>query len=315
MTTLLLSLLFGTVAAYAVIKYENPELTNISYNTLAHYKMNLKGQDNEIILAGDSALLMGIIPRLVEERTGHTVINLGLYGNCGVAAMVCLLDRYLEHNKKPAALVFYFAASTPYFFADQKYEKTYTLLKYSSLPLRELRHDISLSSVYATARTIVSRSATSFIHHQKSLQQFREDIAFLTTMKGFGKNPATQTPLYSSINVDSRQNRTLDLSFMKALRERYEQRGIRVLFHIAPMPEGDRAFSYFQKEYTGHCDNLIKRLPDHLFTDHTHMTPEGARLNSYLIADDLSCTLTQSDKPHFKAQLSFYSKFPKKKIF
>ncbi|NVN89339.1 MAG: hypothetical protein HXX11_01935 [Desulfuromonadales bacterium] len=296
-TAMLLLLLIGTIAACYVIKYENPELSNISFNTLTHYKMNLKGQDNDIVLIGDSALLMGVIPHLVEEVTGHTVINLGLYGNCGVTALECLLDRYLAKNRKPSVIVIYFAASTPYFFADQKYEKTYSLIKYSSLPLQDLSRNISVTSIYVTAWTIFSRTTASLLHRQKSRQRFQEEMSFLEAMKGFGKNPSAQSPLSASFNVDSRQNRPLDLTFIKTMRTRYERRGIRVLFHIAPMPAGDRAHSFFQHEYAHDSDNIIELLPDRYFTDHTHMTLEGARLNSYRFAEVMKRTLCSSRVP------------------
>jgi hypothetical protein len=66
--------------------------------------------DADVVVFGDSSAIFGFSPREVEEATGLKVVNLpNTLGSLPVTKDYAL-QRYLQHNKPPKLIVFYFSA-------------------------------------------------------------------------------------------------------------------------------------------------------------------------------------------------------------
>jgi hypothetical protein len=277
-------------ASLCLIRYDNPSISDIrrhglGYNTITYHGFSRVNCDNDIVMVGDSTLLMGIIPNIIEKKLNATVISLGLYATSGLQSYTLMLDNYLRRNKKPKCIVFYFSASTPYYFNEHTYEKSYTLLKYGALTTFFQSKEVDFSDVVCAAWTIVTGISKNIFHITNSRIRFRHDISLMDTTKGYVRN-AVPTPIDPDCKLNTSQKRDLELYFIDQLRKRYENMGIRVLYCISPMPESDSGSEFFKKNYT-QVDNAIITLPNCFFTDSRHMTESGAVLNSKLFADYL----------------------------
>lgn len=267
----------------ALIKHDDPGLSDIrhhdlGYNTLAYQRFALKGCDNDVVMVGDSALLMGIMPTLVEKRVHAKVVNLGLYASSSLESFTTLLDHYLACNRKPKYVVFYFAASTPFGFGTPSYERSYTLVKYGSVRQALARPELEAAACVRTAWTILEGRCRTLFHQSEARALFERDLRCMYASKGFVCN-VERTPLADNAEVDTRQPVPLDLRFMDELKRRYQAQGIRVLFCVAPMPAAERGQRWYAEHY-GKIDNTITTLPNRYFADSRHLTAEGALRNS-----------------------------------
>jgi hypothetical protein len=282
------------LASVLLIKYDDPALSdirihNMGYNTVAYRGFHTVNRDDDVVLVGDSTLLMGIMPEIVERKLGRKVISLPLYGNSGLSGFTLLLDNYLKHNKKPGCIVFYLAASAPYCFDAHTYEKSYTLLKYGAPVNWSLLKEVDFLDVIHAAGTVSKGICRNAPRLAQSGAQFNADLERMNATKGFVSNAMGES-LGREATFSTRQQKPLDLDFIDALRKRYQGEGVRVLYCVAPVPEGDGALEYFRRSYRK-ADNAIVSLPNSYFSDCWHLLEQGAAHNSGLFAEFLKTRL------------------------
>jgi hypothetical protein len=299
---LLLPVLAVLIVALSIllIRYDNPEISEIrhhdlGYNTLAHHRFTRSGCDNDIVLVGDSTLLMGVMPQVVGERLHESVINLGLFATSGLDTYTLMLDNYLKCNKRPNCVVFCFAASTPFYFNEHSYEKTYTQLKYGSVAGTLLHpKDVDITDCVRAASTIVSGIWANAKHLARARKLYSTDLAYLDATNGFFRNSAT-APLSEGEKFSTKLRDDLDVSFIERLKKRYEGQGIKVLYFVSPLPAGDGGIDYFRKQYRN-IDNAITVLPNSSFADSRHMTEKAAMNYSKQFAEFLKARIHRDAK-------------------
>ena len=277
--SLLVSLLVScAVLSYTIVRFVSEDGTN-SFNSLIRYKFSVKGQQNDVVLIGDSSLLMGVMPTELEKRYGIKAINLGVVGYCGPLVFDLLLDTYLKNNSRPKLIVFYLAASTPYFFDDRRYEKTYAYGRHASFfSLVENMNQVGILDLMNAARKILfDKLCTLPDSGQKS-----EIIMKLSDAKGFSAN-GSSVPLPQTKETDSWNSKKLSLDYLKKIKQRYTTKDTRVVVYLAPMPETEISYQYFLKRYRGVVDNQPHQLPNDYFADASHLNQYGALCNSEII--------------------------------
>jgi hypothetical protein len=289
------------LSSILLIRYGDPGLTEnrrheLGYNTLAHHRFTRNGCADDIILVGDSSLLMGVVPSVLEQRLNRKVVNLGLYATSGLSSYTLLLDNYLKRNKKPECIVFYFLASTPYHFSEHSYEKCYTLLKYGDpWCSMEVAEQVDATDCVRVACNMVSALWHNALHLDRARSRFRSDLAAMDEEKGFVK-ASFGFPLPQGYRFSTLQEQDLDLTFIRELKRRYQEQGIRVLYYVSPLPEGDQGLSFFRKAYSG-IDNTVFALPNRYFADQRHLSESGARYNSEIFAEFLAGKLPRQPAP------------------
>ena len=71
---------------------------------------------------------------------------------------------------------------------------------------------------------------------------------------------------------------------IKKFLDHFSNQGIKIIFYLSPMTEGDLAYNFFTDKYKGLACNEIKRYPNNFFADYVHMSINGAKENSYQLA-------------------------------
>ena len=73
------------------------------------YGSKLQHADCDIVIDGDSTALVGVLPRIIEQRTGLKTCNISEVAGIKLVNGMMVLDDYLAHNRRPQYLVFVFA--------------------------------------------------------------------------------------------------------------------------------------------------------------------------------------------------------------
>ena len=79
------------------------------YITGTGYGSKLQHADCDIVIDGDSTALVGVLPRIIQQRTGLKTCNISEVAGIKLVNGMMVLDDYLAHNRRPQYLVFVFA--------------------------------------------------------------------------------------------------------------------------------------------------------------------------------------------------------------
>jgi hypothetical protein len=78
----------------------------------------------------------------------------------------------------------------------------------------------------------------------------------------------------------TRKRLTNGITMLQDLKKRLEKQGIQTVIYLAPMADGEQSFTTLSTLYQGISANRSYRLPNNLFWDYTHLTFDGATLNT-----------------------------------
>lgn len=80
-------------------------LRRLNTSTFGVWNRIVDGKINaDVVISGSSRALVHYDPRIIEERTGRTVFNIGLNAS-RIDLQLARLKTYLRHNKKPSLLI------------------------------------------------------------------------------------------------------------------------------------------------------------------------------------------------------------------
>ena len=113
--------------------YNFEKISFYEYDILLKQRMSLAGQNNDIIIVGDSSGLNGLLANNIYNSTGLKTVNLSLYANNGTQSYEILLKNYIENNKIPKKVILYFSVISPNNWKTVTYEKSILILRYANL--------------------------------------------------------------------------------------------------------------------------------------------------------------------------------------
>ncbi len=106
------------------------------WGQILDYGYNLNNENADIVIFGDSSALYGIDTPLLSQQLGMKVMNIpGSVGSLQVTGD-SMLQRYLEGNRPPRLIVFYFTPGNLDFMSMQSsfsYEGDEQILRHESL--------------------------------------------------------------------------------------------------------------------------------------------------------------------------------------
>jgi len=279
-------LLFARTPTYCEVTKGKADLTPC-------YKFFVKDQQAEILLVGDSSLLYGVEPDVVEQVSHRSVYNYGIVGPVFAFNPDKVVDHYLARNGRPKAIVVYIS---PW---DQVEPGAIHDEVWFPVGLAALQHG-TLGDALAVLRArpsavvelppIILRSIGFSRTPNRALRDAMEAAS------GHFDYPATLTDANRAIahcpygDADARVPETVRTrTALSALKARMAARGIPLYVYVAPFARCGTNVAKLEQAYRGLSDNVPTPLPDALFSNDArpfvHVNEDGAKAVSRLLGD------------------------------
>jgi hypothetical protein len=259
------------------------------------YKYDTLGKNVDLLLVGDSSLLYGIKPSIVERDSRVTSYNYGMQGPAFPFDPESVIDRFLKTNGKPRAVVVYFSPWTR--LAPNKLSDP----QWFPLALLTLRHRLwgefgrlLLARPLAAAeipQIIVKSIGLSRAPAMKWRAQMERDDGFLDYGSTLSEGHKSLTNCLEGNNGIAVPYAADNLAAIIALRVHYRKLGLPLYVYVAPIALCDEQIDLVRKAYEGAADNQPTSLPNTYFADdnsvarHSHMNSAGAAAASTLFAN------------------------------
>jgi hypothetical protein len=265
------------------------------WHPLVDEKLETRQVNADVVLVGDSSLLMGVQPEVIKERTGLSSYNLGLPGEAFCMVGEVLLNSYLAHNRSPRVLILYMSPQTncsaSYREEVGAYDDIITLAL--SHQTDRLVHLLLAHPSYVPAFAL-NTWYLMLTNLDTTGQRYSRAVTTLRSGKGYFPNPVN-VPMAGCSTLDP--GMPLDVSFIQQFKRDHVGAGGQFGIYLNPMPDCDPRYTRYKREAAGVANNTLERLPHEMFTgDTAHLLPTGAEQNSRRVAAFLSALLPDGHK-------------------
>jgi hypothetical protein len=288
------SVLYGLTVSQALCGYTR------SFAEIAPcYKFDVQGKSVDFLLVGDSALLYGVRPSLVEKASHFSSYNYGMQGPAFSFDPQAVIDRYLATNGRPKAIIVYLS---PW---NRVVRHELNDPQWFPLAVLTLRHQLwgnffrlSLarpSAIVEIPQITVRSIGPSTASARKWRLQMEGDDGYFDynstlsagqTALGTDCGPPKAYPP-SPYAADNRKT-------LADLRSQYAAMGLPLYVYVAPTALCDGRIEEVWNMYRGVADNDPMALANRYFADdnplgrHSHPNQEGTEVASALLGDFLS---------------------------
>jgi hypothetical protein len=263
------------------------------FDTAPCFTPETRGVAVETLLVGDSSLLYGISPELVEQAGGGTTYNLGMVGPSFAYLAPWLIDRYLANNARPKTIILYFApwdVIDEHRIVDPQWAPVgFTLLRHGSpadlarlvatRPSALVELPPLIWNGLGTSRARADADRDALRQQRGHLDYATRGLPPLSADCQAGSLPDPPFP----VTADNRVA-------IERLKARYRARGIAVFAYIAPWAECDGHVEQVRRAYAGVADTVPGTLPntvfaaDAPFANHVHASAAGVPVLSERLA-------------------------------
>jgi hypothetical protein len=257
-------------------------------------KFSIKGQSSDVVFVGDSALVEGVRPNIIEENTNISSINLGLPAGAYAFAPDLLLKHYLHQNQRPQLLVLYISPWVRPGETEDKdlvwYEAAGLLLRHASIDeiarffLEDPRRLVQFSAL--ALRQIATQTSWSGAWWHQASREMRNEHGYLANWRLDRSEPEPKR-LKDGCVLEPRAVMPAR-DYIERFRQAYGRDGTKVAVYVAPVPACDRSYPAIVAAYQGLADNRPGTLPSEYFVDDTyrvHLTLAGAEQATAAISD------------------------------
>ncbi len=277
---ILSSLLWMTTAEYQR-HAQYPSFVGLGYGS------RLRGVNCDVVVDGDSSALTGVVPAVIEQRTGLKTCNIADVAGVKYVTGLAVLDDYLSKNRRPRFLIFVLVPenlSDPRTWGEvAHFEGWFYALRYHRD--RALLHRIlSTPEDFMISAELGLRTGLQWLPYSQlppALHEARERAA--GRLAEPGPPPSECAPPL--------RRRSPDPAWLAGLRRRYSAPGTTVLIDVTPEPACDPSFSFYAaRTGSGVTDNGLGALPfkDYTDTGRLHTNDVGAAVFSERIAAQIA---------------------------
>lgn len=287
------------VPFYVVRRADFDVMSNTPYSMPLNSAFETAGQNADVVLFGDSTVLHGIDPSQMSRELGAKVINLP---NTGATLRVMddlSLRRYLNSNRPPQLIVFYFAPWDMDYMHTELPIGTYEgrevlahqgtaaeILDYAwKHPAESLEFPFQFYLANSSWRAVVERP-------------YRYAGAEVARTQGHLSNPA-RTPLPAQCEFWPAMTHDLRFDSVKALGAKYKTAETKVLYFIAPIPACRNAAAVVSQPYDALPAAPPRGLPVSIFSGsvmYLHPQPDAVPAVTDQLVDAVRPML-QGEKP------------------
>jgi hypothetical protein len=261
------------------------------------YKYDLHGIKADVLLVGDSSLLYGIRPSLVEKESLISTYNYGMVGPAFSFDPQAVIDHYLATNTRPQAVIVYFS---PW---DRLERHKLTDPQWFPLAVLTLRHGTWVdflrlfyarpSAIFEIPPTILRSVGLSPAPAARRRAQTESDYGHFDYAATIDSKRAKLTDDCHPVDrdVEGQKYGADNRAALTSLRAQYAAIGLPLYVFVAPTAACDGQIDQVRAAYDGVSDNLPAALPNQYFPDDTgrrsHVNAAGVVVASALLADFL----------------------------
>lgn len=255
------------------------------------YGSTLQGADCDVVIDGDSTALVGVLPKVIQQRTGLKTCNIAEVAGIKLVNGMMVLDDYIAHNKRPRYLIFLFAPEnlTPpqEWTSVANYEGWFYRMRFHR-DAGFWRMALHQPNVLATVVELGFRNGVQWLLKRP----LPPELAHERELTG-GRVSEPGAPLTSC--AGDTIVRAPDKSWLSHLRSTYGVQGTRVMIDVMPMPPCDVGLEFYRAHLAGVVDNTVDTLPvgDYNSSGRLHVTDAGAAELSSRVAGQVAQALNQ----------------------
>jgi len=282
--------------------------SRLFWNSTDCVKYALHGTRADILLVGDSSLVFGIRPDVIERETGLSAYNLGLPAGAVLFYPRMLLDHYLALNGKPRLIVL---CASPWTYVRKQNDLPHLWADALRFTLRHGSLEQIVELVSRDPRWLIQFPALvmqqeEWRHVDLSLKTWRQMNEEIDAGRGwlayrnlsqYGRPVPT---LPDDPELSAKPVGTPDQAMIERFRRTYERQGIRVAFYVSSIPISDPSYPQVIRAYSGLADNHPRTLPDRFFVDdgwRIHLVAAGTQPASLQMSRFIERFLRHSASP------------------
>ena len=236
--------------------------------------LSIHDEDNNIVLIGGSSLLEQVNAELIKSQLNIDIVNLALDASAGSISYKMLLKNYIENNSKPETVILYLSPQHPKYEVLKSYSKITFLIRNGKIT-DFIKNKIGFNDIINTIINYYKRLITDIIINNRGSLHINSYYNEMKTYGGFS-NYFNKEPFDNDCDFDSRLNKVYSLEYIKEFKNIFIKSVDNVYIYIAPMPDCDKGYNFYNELYQNISDNKIVTLSSNLFYDPTHMIKSGA---------------------------------------
>jgi len=259
------------------------------FSQIQDFPFTLHAANCQVLIYGDSSVVTGLNPVLVEKSTRLKTCNIAQSQSIVAVLGTFPVDAYLRENQAPKYLVIQLAPES--FYREKEWGNQRDLL-----PIMELaRHrpgldtDVRLMvhyketlndlidvilNVYSKGRR--SQAASTRRWAKPVEDSYYDHLGWLT----FPMDPETKCLQAYAVSAP------LDVSWLGSVRRKYSALGMTVMIDASPIPDCDPRLREYRQALAPYIDHPLEAYPISMFNDlDRHFDEEGAVLDSTTLSN------------------------------
>jgi hypothetical protein len=263
---------------------------------------DMKNQNCDVLIFGDSTAMTGINPDVVQSHTGYKTCNIAVTNAVLSVTNNLTLDHFLANNPKPRILLMQLSPDD-----FQRENRAWDHTVYAEGLLELLRHgtpaearhvlltppqeSVAFAGYAAGFSAYYAIKAVWF--HSTHLPRPDEDLIKPHGGTFFTPPAKARTFCDPAAAFKDPTQGAYSRSLVQNFHNDYEGRSDIVLVNVAPIPACDQNLDAYQAQLDGVTSNSLQPLPIGLFNDGRHYTEKGSDIVSLAISKELN---TVADK-------------------
>ena len=287
---------YGTLSLWGR-SAEYCSLTRSSADLSPCYKFLIADQNVQILLVGDSSLLYGIKPDVVDKIAHHSTYNYGIVGPVFAFNPKLVIDRFLAGNKRPQAIIVYIS---PWDIIEPG--KIHDPIWFP-IGLQLLQHGniaglVHLlwarpSALVELPQIIAQSTGFSPKRNARLREQMERERGHLDFSALIERNNRSLTECSVMSEIGPVPETAPSRKALAELKAHYAKQGLSIYVYAAPFAQCGTRSAALQEAYNGLSDNIPTPLSDRFFVKEplaghaVHVNEEGVEMVSRLLCEFL----------------------------
>ena len=254
------------------------------------YGRQLHNAGCQVVIEGDSTAMTGVIPKIIEQRTGLKTCNIAEIAGVQVINGMASLDQFLQNNPRPQFLVFLYVPENL-----RPPQNWTTVARFEGVYYRERFFPVTsfLKLIVQQPEEVIGYGELGLRTGIQSLLKSAPPDFMQMRIADEGRFRISGETMVDCSTYGLMLNQP-DMPWLTHLRQTYSQGGTKVLIDATPEPPCDPSRPFYAKVLTpAVVDNGLATLPVDSYTlgGLLHVNDAGAHLLSEQLANQIAAQI------------------------